>query len=216
MNLKRTGITSIYLENFKGISEPVKIPLKPITLLFGANSAGKSTIIQAIHYAIELIDRNNPDADFTKQGGNIVNLGGYRNLINKHDIEKSILIGFEITPDDYGLPNYGELFNLENSDFYDDIVSVDYNDRINDFRIDFKVSFDDENFVPWLSEVNYYFNSELLVKVVVDKISTKPYLLDFNTTHNIFNKLPDEIVIDEKLLGILTMVIEKPKSLQRN
>src|SRR5437899_13049360 len=42
-----SGITSITIENFKGISQPVKVALRPITLLFGANSAGKSTIIQA-------------------------------------------------------------------------------------------------------------------------------------------------------------------------
>jgi predicted ATPase len=38
------------MENFKGISEPVRVELKPITLLFGANSVGKSTIVQVLHY----------------------------------------------------------------------------------------------------------------------------------------------------------------------
>src|SRR6266446_1595721 len=37
---RQTGITKITIENFKGISSPVEIPLRPITLLFGANSAG--------------------------------------------------------------------------------------------------------------------------------------------------------------------------------
>ena len=37
-------ITAIELENFKGISDRVRVELKPITLLFGANSAGKSTM----------------------------------------------------------------------------------------------------------------------------------------------------------------------------
>ncbi|MBF0231808.1 MAG: AAA family ATPase [Desulfamplus sp.] len=44
------SISSITLTNFKGISSSVSIPLKPITLLFGANSAGKSTILQALIY----------------------------------------------------------------------------------------------------------------------------------------------------------------------
>ena len=35
-------ITGISIENFKGIREQVKLDLRPITLLFGANSAGKS------------------------------------------------------------------------------------------------------------------------------------------------------------------------------
>ena len=43
-------IKAITIENFKGISEPVRVEFKPLTLLFGPNSSGKSTIIQALHY----------------------------------------------------------------------------------------------------------------------------------------------------------------------
>jgi AAA15 family ATPase/GTPase len=39
-------ITKITIENFKGIADRVEIDLKPITVLFGANSAGKSTLLQ--------------------------------------------------------------------------------------------------------------------------------------------------------------------------
>lgn len=35
-------ITAIEIENFKGFGERQRIELAPITLLFGANSAGKS------------------------------------------------------------------------------------------------------------------------------------------------------------------------------
>ena len=43
-------LTAIELENFKGIGPRQRVELKPITLLFGPNSAGKSTILQALHY----------------------------------------------------------------------------------------------------------------------------------------------------------------------
>ena len=39
-------ITAIEIENFKGIRDRQRIELKPITLLFGPNSAGKSTLLQ--------------------------------------------------------------------------------------------------------------------------------------------------------------------------
>ena len=41
------------------------IELKPITLLFGPNSAGKSTILQALHYVREILERGNIDPDVT-------------------------------------------------------------------------------------------------------------------------------------------------------
>ena len=42
---KSAMITGISIENFKGIGERIDLQLKPLTLLFGANSAGKSTIL---------------------------------------------------------------------------------------------------------------------------------------------------------------------------
>ena len=48
------AITSITIENFKGIGDAVTIPIRPITLLFGKNSAGKSTVLQALRYLREI------------------------------------------------------------------------------------------------------------------------------------------------------------------
>jgi len=42
-------LKALTLENFKGICQPVRIELAPLTLLFGPNYAGKSTILKAVH-----------------------------------------------------------------------------------------------------------------------------------------------------------------------
>ena len=67
-------IKAITIENFKSIKKPVRIELRPITLLYGANSVGKSSIIQALHYASELFCRNNLNADSSIAGGDVVRL----------------------------------------------------------------------------------------------------------------------------------------------
>ena len=85
-------IQSISLKNFKGFSEEVRIDLRPITLLFGANSAGKSTILQTLQYVREILERNNPNPDRTLQGGEAVDLGGFLNLVHERDPEKRIEI----------------------------------------------------------------------------------------------------------------------------
>jgi AAA15 family ATPase/GTPase len=43
-------LTGITLENFKAFKAPQYIPIKPITLVFGPNSAGKSSIIHALAF----------------------------------------------------------------------------------------------------------------------------------------------------------------------
>ena len=49
-------INAIELENFKAFSKPVRIEFAPITLLFGANSVGKSAIISAIDFVHSAVD----------------------------------------------------------------------------------------------------------------------------------------------------------------
>ena len=99
-------ITSISIENFKGIGERVDIPIKPITLLFGANSAGKSTILHALHYAREIFERHNLDPDRTIGGGYFVDLGGFENFVHRHDVRRGVILKFELDLSGRELPDY--------------------------------------------------------------------------------------------------------------
>jgi len=51
-------ITAIELENFQSIERRTRIELKPITLLFGPNSAGKSTVFDALELLRIVLDPN--------------------------------------------------------------------------------------------------------------------------------------------------------------
>lgn len=77
-------IVSITLENFKGISKPVTIPLRPITLLFGKNSAGKSTILQAMLYARDILHTGGVNSDKVGLGGKAVDFGGFERLVHRN------------------------------------------------------------------------------------------------------------------------------------
>ncbi|ROL60441.1 hypothetical protein D9V86_09400 [Bacteroidetes/Chlorobi group bacterium ChocPot_Mid] len=81
-------ITKIYIENFKGIGSPgVEIELKPITLLFGANSSGKSTIFHALLYLNTILEQKSGDVYCPSNSGNNLNFNGFKNVINNHQSE---------------------------------------------------------------------------------------------------------------------------------
>src|SRR5215475_9962806 len=82
-------LSRIEIENFKGIGTRQAICLKPITLLFGPNSAGKSTILQALHYLREILERSNIDPDVTIAGG-LIDLGGFATLVHKRELHRAI------------------------------------------------------------------------------------------------------------------------------
>ena len=89
-------ITAVEIENFKGIGRPVRIDLRPVTLLFGRNSAGKSTVLHALCYAHEILSHRNVDARKTELGGEQVDLGGFRNFVHAHDSTRKVRLRFEL------------------------------------------------------------------------------------------------------------------------
>lgn len=97
-------IRSIALRNFKGFSNEVHIKLRPITLLFGANSAGKSSVLQALQYVREILERQNVNADRTLQGGEAVDLGGFLNLVHCRDPKSQIEIEIEMGLGEESIP----------------------------------------------------------------------------------------------------------------
>src|SRR5690348_17997801 len=88
-------LTSVEIENFKGIAARQSIEFAPLTLLFGANSAGKSTILQSLLYLHELIERGTADVDRTELGGNALELGGFARLVHRHDTDRAIVVRAE-------------------------------------------------------------------------------------------------------------------------
>ena len=98
-------ITAVEIENFKGIGQTVRIELRPITLLFGRNSAGKSTVLHALCYADEILSHRNVDARKTTLGGDQIDLGGFRQFVHGHDLTRSVRLRFELNLRDRELPD---------------------------------------------------------------------------------------------------------------
>lgn len=117
-------LTSLELENFKGIADRQRIDFSPLTLLFGANSAGKSTILQALLYLYEVIERGSADVDRTELGGSVLELGGFARLVHRHETERSIVLRAEFaTPG--GLERFGrDLGDFPFPDIDDEIESA--------------------------------------------------------------------------------------------
>src|SRR5437879_4467210 len=89
-------ITSLHLANFKAFADVQHILIKPITLIFGANSAGKSSILHGLILAHESIKKGNLDVFKTELGGESVDLGGFRQYVHRRDDHNRVSISLEI------------------------------------------------------------------------------------------------------------------------
>lgn len=88
-------ITALGIENFKSFSKVVNFPIRPITLLFGPNSSGKSSFLKSILMLKQTFDNGN--FDLLCPNGPLINLGNYQEFVSNHDINKQITFNFQIS-----------------------------------------------------------------------------------------------------------------------
>jgi predicted ATPase len=120
-------ITKLEIENFKCFGDRVEIPLKPITLLFGTNSAGKSSIIQAIHYVREVLLNRNIDVRKTQSAGEWIDLGGFCNFVHNHDLNRIVRVKVEFKASDLFSEEVQSLLNNTDFDFNIDDAESPFN-----------------------------------------------------------------------------------------
>lgn len=85
------------LTNFKAFAGPETIPIRPITLIYGPNSSGKSSILQSLLLLKQTLqEAENPETLLLPKG-NLINLGGYRDFVHRHDVSKPF--SFKVTLD---------------------------------------------------------------------------------------------------------------------
>ncbi len=81
------------LTNFKAFGETVTIPIRPLTLIFGANSSGKSSIFQSMLLLKQTLEEaKNPNTALLPKGS-LVDLGTYRDFVHRHDTERDFEFG---------------------------------------------------------------------------------------------------------------------------
>ena len=92
-------ITSLSLENFKGWRQ-AKLPLGQITVLFGTNNSGKTSILQSLlllKQTVERYDRSRP-LHFGEQEKDLIELGSFGEAVYGHNLKNEIGIELEWIP----------------------------------------------------------------------------------------------------------------------
>lgn len=110
-------ISKVTLENFQGVRDPQQICFAPITLIYGANSSGKSSIGRSLNFlrqnispsfraSIPTFGSNNPIYQ-----GPFVNLGSFGHTVNRSTKNDYFRIGVEFL--DFGRSYMTSSFHIE-------------------------------------------------------------------------------------------------------
>ncbi len=94
-------LNEVTLQQFKAFFGQTTIRFKPITLIFGANSAGKSSIIHSLLLLHQLQQQTAGglphDVRFTALGGDAVDLGGYPHYAYRHTARLPVVLSTSLT-----------------------------------------------------------------------------------------------------------------------
>jgi hypothetical protein len=89
-------ITEFRLGNFKAFGETQRVPIKPITLIFGPNSGGKSSIIHSLALIHESNRTGELDLYLTQLGGSSIDLGGFRQYVHRGHTDQKVEWGMKL------------------------------------------------------------------------------------------------------------------------
>lgn len=84
------GISRLSIENFKGVGIRQHVDLAHITLLFGPNSAGKSTVLHALNYLNDIVCHLDPNSSSTHLGEETLDLGGFKQFVHRHEPDRVV------------------------------------------------------------------------------------------------------------------------------
>ena len=91
-------LNAVRLGNFKAFADTQRLPIKPLTLIFGANSSGKSSLIHGLLLARHAAQTGTLDVYGTEIGGESVDLGGFRQYIHRREVTRQLEWSAEIDP----------------------------------------------------------------------------------------------------------------------
>lgn len=88
-------IDSISLSNFKAFRSSSTLTLKPITVLCGANSSGKTSLIQAMLLMKQTLESQSPTRTLVANS-RFVKLGSFDTFVSGRDATKDLSLGFVV------------------------------------------------------------------------------------------------------------------------
>ncbi|MEW6347766.1 MAG: hypothetical protein AB1646_01780 [Thermodesulfobacteriota bacterium] len=89
-------ITNLRLVNFKVWHDSGSLQLAPITVLFGTNNAGKSSVLQSLRLLKRTVQSQRREVVLDLAGtGAFLNLGQWMDMIHGHDVSRDLTIGLQ-------------------------------------------------------------------------------------------------------------------------
>jgi hypothetical protein len=180
-------LTGLIIQNFKGIEGPIEIPIKPVTLLYGVNSAGKSSVLHSMHFMRGVLQNYDLNPTGSPYAADDIDLGGFLNLLHKHRIGRRMVLGYSLNLSSIDLPEYGPT------------SSISISDKLTEAYVEFGFSADDQDHSPKLDYYLVSLNGADVALVMPDAVQAaagKKRLAHINVRHPLLESAAKSVATD--------------------
>jgi len=107
-------IESLSFSSVKGFDGRQTVPIRDLTLIYGPNSSGKSSIFQCILLLKQSVSRiSSTDSGILEFRSGPADLGGFKTFVHRHDVRREIGIGLTLSETDESLPYFEDTLEFE-------------------------------------------------------------------------------------------------------
>lgn len=179
---------TLTLRNFKSIGSVAQtVDLAPITLLFGPNSSGKSTVLQSLIYLREILVHRNYDPDRTTLGGDWLDLGGFRNLVHKRDLAEAIELTVGFAPQEDELPDYLSDHEREELEAAGFALPESWLGEAGEISVHLSLRWSDARGRPFVETIECHIDGTRLARIVSTPDGRQVFLEQLDTSHPAFS-----------------------------
>jgi len=210
-------ITEIALTNFRSFQATQSIALAPVTLLFGPNSVGKSSVLMALFYIQQMLEKGQCDPQRIDALGE-KHVGGFKRLVNGRDTTKRMVI--KLTLDKSGSigSNYNQIVDLVGEDFALPVDSPTADS--NRLAVEFHIAWSKAKDTAYVACYKIWLDDSLIAELVSDSGLKQPVITWLNYRHpTLMTDADQENYADGDFVSRLHELINvdrKPEAVSRN
>ncbi|ABE51183.1 DUF3696 domain-containing protein [Methanococcoides burtonii] len=205
-------IKQLHLENFKGLKDSKKIDLKPLTLLCGSNSSGKSSIIQSLLMLKQTFESQSRYRKVVLNG-QFTHLGSFINIIHNKTLSNEVMLKFQISPSTPAINGGNKKYSFIDyhlNDFNFGSSSENNSNKLLDIELGLKVLKDSNAMEPYVNTFNVLAKSNDLqenhsdgTSISLSRISTDKYNLKWKNIKSgyFLNFVEDPVPIPKSIIS---------------
>lgn len=196
-------ITRLSLTNFRSFKSTQTIDFADLTLLFGPNSVGKSSVLLALFYLQEVIKKGHCNPQRIEALGNRF-VGGFENLVHGRDLSSDIVLKVEYDKEGAIGSTYSELVStLDESGIADPALLLlleDVATGTERVALEFVIAWSDSNSAAYVREFSVWLNDEFAGKISCDAGLKNPQVSELNLRHPLLLPVNHEEWLEEQYL----------------